>query len=315
MTTRIIANGTSTEVRRNLVNNPAFRVDASGWVGAGGSGAQVSLERQGIATPNPSGAGSWLRCTVTAAGTYFRVRANTDVDTITPGHTYTLSAWVRTIPSDSDTRMMISWWDASNTAIYENTSPPLPTTGNWTRISVTAVAPPNASRAQVSARSDGSKVGEILDIAGVLFEKAPQVGDYFDGTASPDPDLVPSWTGAANASPSILTGPDSTQPILVTGYEATRQGRSTVHDLIGGGIAVALATPRPRAGTLELLYADEDEAFHALNMHALETTFTMFDTDRAGVAMTYTAGTATITLDDTTRRMWLVKVDFQEVQQ
>ncbi len=31
-------------------------------------------------------------------------------------------------------------------------------------------------------------------------------GDFFDGGASPDPDLTASWTGPVNASPSILTG-------------------------------------------------------------------------------------------------------------
>lgn len=31
-------------------------------------------------------------------------------------------------------------------------------------------------------------------------------GPYFDGSFSPDPDLTPEWTGAVNASASILTG-------------------------------------------------------------------------------------------------------------
>lgn len=104
-----------------------------------------------------------------------------------------------------------------------------------------------------------------------------------------------------------------TEPIMVTGYEATRQGRNTTTDLIGGGILVALRAPRPRSGTLELLYDDEAAAFAAVELHATETTFTLTDTARDGVGMTYTAGTSRISLEDQTRAVWLVSVEFQEV--
>ena len=43
------------------------------------------------------------------------------------------------------------------------------------------------------------RVSRILIAVGVA-------GSYFDGGSSPDPDLTPAWTGAANASPAVLTG-------------------------------------------------------------------------------------------------------------
>src|SRR5690606_33824241 len=38
-------------------------------------------------------------------------------------------------------------------------------------------------------------------------EASSQVRPFFDGSYSPDPDLTPSWVGAANNSASILSAP------------------------------------------------------------------------------------------------------------
>lgn len=103
-------------------------------------------------------------------------------------------------------------------------------------------------------------------------------------------------------------------PTLVLGYEATRESQNVVHDIIGGGIAVTLVRPRPRAGTLELFFTEEAEAFAALAMHALEATFSLSDSDRPAVGMTYiVGGNVSIRLTDS-RRYWVVSVGFQEVE-
>jgi hypothetical protein len=41
-----------------------------------------------------------------------------------------------------------------------------------------------------------------------LIERGLIVNDYFDGVYSPDPDLLPSWVGTANASASVLRSTD-----------------------------------------------------------------------------------------------------------
>lgn len=52
----------------------------------------------------------------------------------------------------------------------------------------------------------GGTTGDTIDMTAVLISPSTVMGGYFDGSHSPDPDLTPSWTGAENASPSVLTG-------------------------------------------------------------------------------------------------------------
>lgn len=117
---------------------------------------------------------------------------------------------------------------------------------------------------------------------------------------------------------STITASNSagtTSPTLVLGYETTRESRNVVHDLIGGGIAVALIAPRPRSGELRLFYPVEADAWAALALHAEETTFALTDTDRPAVGMTYAVGDGGVRLglDETTRNHWVVTVSYQEV--
>lgn len=103
-------------------------------------------------------------------------------------------------------------------------------------------------------------------------------------------------------------------PALVLGYKTSRESQNIVHDIIGGGIAVTLIQPRPRSGTLELFFLTEAAAFDALTKHSLETTYTLTDTDRPSVNMTYvTEGTIDLELDDQGRTRWVVSAGYQEV--
>lgn len=108
---------------------------------------------------------------------------------------------------------------------------------------------------------------------------------------------------------------DTISPVLVLGYETERESQNIVHDIIGGGIGVTLIRPRPRSGTLGLLFSAESDAKDALDAFARETSFTLSDTDRSTVAMTFvTAGKVALSLDETTRDNWEVSVDYQEVE-
>lgn len=118
---------------------------------------------------------------------------------------------------------------------------------------------------------------------------------------------------------SLITANDgttnTTSPLVVLGYQTARESQNIVHDLIGGGIAVTLIRPRPRKGTLELGYLLEADAAAALALHARETTFTLTDSDRASVTMTYVVdGSISLELFDETRDRWVVSVDYQEVE-
>lgn len=108
----------------------------------------------------------------------------------------------------------------------------------------------------------------------------------------------------------------TTTPSLVLGYETNRAGRNIIRSMIGGEITVTLIKPMPRAGTLELFYPDEADAWAALALHELADSFVLVDTDRPGVGMTYVlgGGGVSLALDDATRDQWVVSVDYQETE-
>lgn len=106
----------------------------------------------------------------------------------------------------------------------------------------------------------------------------------------------------------------TTTPTQVLGYAALLEGRNVVSDLIGGGIAVTLIPQRMRSGTLELLYADRAEAWAAVELHRGTDTFTLDDTDVPEVGMLYTANTIAPALEDQTRALWIVSIEYQEIE-
>lgn len=112
-------------------------------------------------------------------------------------------------------------------------------------------------------------------------------------------------------------GGPTTYPDLVLGWEMSRTGQTIVQDVIGGGIAIAISGSRPRTGTLRLFYMHEANAVDAFNMHAQAGTFNFSDTETTSWQdMLYIVGDGgcRITLDEQTRRRWIVEVDYQELQ-
>jgi hypothetical protein len=116
------------------------------------------------------------------------------------------------------------------------------------------------------------------------------------------------------ATISAVSGAGTTQPITVLSpYEVAYRSRNVIHDLIGGGIAVSIVAPNPRAGNLALLYGSEEEAQAAALLHLQETGFTLTDTETPSVGMTYVVdGEVTVALDQDTLTQWVVTVGFQE---
>lgn len=118
---------------------------------------------------------------------------------------------------------------------------------------------------------------------------------------------------------AIITATDasgtSTPLTVLSPWESGRTSRNIVHDLSGGAIAVSLVAPRPRSGTMDLLYPDETSAFAALDLHSHETSFTLTESDRPHVSMTYViSGDVRIRLDPDTLELFIVSVDYQEVE-
>ena len=108
----------------------------------------------------------------------------------------------------------------------------------------------------------------------------------------------------------------SITPRLVLGWEQTRDSLNLEHPLIGGGREVTHTPPTLRAGTLQLFFITEAEALDAEAMHRTAPYLDMASDDRAIANMRYVladGGQLGIVLDDNTRDVWTVSVDYREV--
>ena len=114
---------------------------------------------------------------------------------------------------------------------------------------------------------------------------------------------------------TITHGASTITPILVLGYGADRAANNIVHAIPGrSNPDVTLRPANLRTGTLELGFTSELESKDAADLHATGGVFTLSDTDRASVGMSYVAsGRISRALEDTTRGAWVISVDFQEV--
>lgn len=100
--------------------------------------------------------------------------------------------------------------------------------GEWTRLSGQVTASGDYDEVQVWAQEyvpGVPEVGQTVDASCVLIG---DLGPYFDGDWSPDPSMIPSWTGPAHGSASTLT------PIASAPFVAARRRydtRAIVNDL------------------------------------------------------------------------------------
>lgn len=116
-------------------------------------------------------------------------------------------------------------------------------------------------------------------------------------------------------STTITSGATVITPTLVTGYETSQETRNIIHSIIGkSSPEVTLRVAMPRSGTLELLFETAAAANTARTTHATGGTFTLASTEIPQANMTYVvSGAIGIALEDETRRLWLVTVDYQEI--
>lgn len=109
---------------------------------------------------------------------------------------------------------------------------------------------------------------------------------------------------------------DTTQPILITGWAPDAESGNVVHRLLAPGtIAVTLVGDIPRSGNLTLLYADDAEAEAARLLFGRASAFTLTDSERPVVNMTFVRqGVLTPAIHDEVRDVWEFTVGFQEIE-
>lgn len=113
------------------------------------------------------------------------------------GITYTITAVVQGTPGTFSSRIRLN--PAGTTNALAQTY--FTTTGNEELITVT-YTPANDIDAAITMVVQGDPIGTEMKISDVMVSASS--GPYFDGGHSPDPKLIPSWTGAVNNSESVL---------------------------------------------------------------------------------------------------------------
>lgn len=176
-------------------------------------------------TEGPSGTDltTATRLTVTTAGTGLGFNLSGDVDATSPGglpmaaaagEVWTISCWVRYAGTGVSHAVAISTRAAIDSATWAEAATvhahSVCPSGQWVRLSATVTIPAQATALAVTVlcAEETLAVGDTVDGTGLLAERTPMLGSYFDGAvqASPDPDLTTAWSGPVGASSSTLRG-------------------------------------------------------------------------------------------------------------
>lgn len=205
------------EQRRNLVPNPSFEVNTTGWAANTGT---PTLAR--ITTSFYKGVAS-LRFTATAAGFMLATTpTGTSGMPVVAGQKYTVSAYVQAATTGRMSTVGIYWYTAAGAAISNSFSGSTDSVGSWTRRSYTLTAPATAAFAAVGVSFDNNIIGEQHYVDAVMLEKSGSLGSYFDGASTPASGYEAyAWTGTANQSASTYsTRLAADGPVTVTRTDA-----------------------------------------------------------------------------------------------
>lgn len=118
-------------------------------------------------------------------------------------------------------------------------------------------------------------------------------------------------------STTISDGTTTITPELVLGYEVAQESRNIIHTILGRATPdVTLRFTTLRVGTLQMLFKTATEAEEARQLHINPIVFTLESTEIPEADMSYVvSGSISTVLEDETRKLWTVSVDFQEVEQ
>ncbi|MDL9978851.1 hypothetical protein [Microbacterium candidum] len=112
---------------------------------------------------------------------------------------------------------------------------------------------------------------------------------------------------------TITAGAAVISPILIHGFESSREAGTIVHDVIGrANPDITLRPASLRTGTARLLFADETASKSAEDALSLAVTCTL-TTELASASFPFVVrGPITRTLNES-RVTWLVAFEFQEI--
>lgn len=186
---------TTTTTRTNLVTNPNFETNTTGWANFAGTNARTtSTSYSGIACLQTDASASGSR------GMY------TDVP-VTAGISYTASMYVKAASGTMSHWVYMRWLNSGG-GIISNTTVSSTATTTWQRFSQTQTAPVGAATLRLMSLSSAASATNWYTDA-VMVEASSTLLPYFDGTYADTYTgytlTEQAWNGTANASTSTAT--------------------------------------------------------------------------------------------------------------
>lgn len=188
---------------QNQLANPSVEGALTPWTAGGNCSLFFSSPTQ---PGNPAGIAAAGYQSIAAGQLAVVPNALGSGPSVSPGKTYTLSAYGRRFITPNRTMFaVIRWLDASGIPVAPDVegTPVALSDGSWiARCHVTATAPARATRAEVFFRVNGSTAaGQIGYIDCAMFNEG-ELQPYFDGSLPDDAHYAFNWAGEANKSAS-----------------------------------------------------------------------------------------------------------------
>lgn len=188
-------------MRQNDVLNPNFEVDASNW--SADTGFSIARSTALAWTGTASLLVTATTNTTGDLGAWQSTRQAT-----TPGATYTYSFYARRGTGSRNARVKFRFFDAAsggNSILDVAPSYTTLSSGAWTRVSYSVVAPMGGTWVGINFDLSSGAVNDTVYVDGFLFENSATLNAYFDGSTATSgvyPFERHWWTGTANASVS-----------------------------------------------------------------------------------------------------------------
>lgn len=192
----LYANGHTVEPRWNMIGNPSFEQNTTGWgLGSGSTTLNFAVNT----TVKYHGASS-MSITAAAGGTGIVQYTNRPV---IPGATYTFSFWVQ---GSGPCRARLVFLNSGLTSIgtYNGTSDNA-SSSQWTQRTVTATAPANSAWVYCQLYIDAISTGVTFYIDAALLERSPTVNEFIDRETYANNIIgTTSWGPTTNNSISLV---------------------------------------------------------------------------------------------------------------
>lgn len=235
---RFVFNATST----NLVTNPDFETDTSGWSVYDGDTIARDTTRSRYNTASLK---------ITPSGSATGARAAYGFNGVTAGTTYTFSAWVYPSTNRSVHIAMDGYTSGFVFTGAFATRDQVLTPNTWTRISVTGTVPAGTTVNTVMnvgyLSSTNPSSSEFLWVDGAMLTLGSVLLPFVDATGYAPDDYFTGLMARCYNATSVVSGHTIATP---TGY---LMGRKAVYSMAGNSVTGTLATLSTIPGTGDLM--------------------------------------------------------------